>query len=294
MEIKRVDDRQIAEHELVTITVMNHLVEVQHMEKRNSECHIKKLDANTYVDKRTGEIKEFERIQNRSQSANSLRQTFKKLRYLINNNFVGNPNELFVTLTYARQTSCHLEVGKDYDNFLKRLKRRLKAEYGTIDAIRVLEPHASGCWHLHVLLRFNDVSSVYIPNGTLSEIWGRGFVTIKSLQNVDNIGAYLSAYLADIDVPDDYNNADVVIKEINGEQKKFIKGARLAFYPAGVNIFTKTKGITYPAREEVLYEDIKKVVRTTNPHYKKTIAISDEQNNYSNKITYEQYNLKRI
>ena len=57
MEIQKVTERQIAEHELVTVTRMNHVIEVQHMEKRNTKCHIKKLDAERYMDIETGEIR---------------------------------------------------------------------------------------------------------------------------------------------------------------------------------------------------------------------------------------------
>ena len=293
MEKLTVTDRQISKNELVTVTRMNHVIEVQHMEKRNTKCHIKKLDAERYMDIETGEIKEFARTENRAQGLNSLRQTFKKLRYLINNNFVGARNELFLTLTYRGelQTNDHLQVGKDYDNFLKRLKRK----YGSVDAIKVLEPHASGNWHMHVLVRFNDLSTVYIPNETLSKIWGNGFVTIQSLKDVDNIGAYVSAYLTDIEVTQEtflnLVGRDLDIKECDG--KYFAKGARLIYYPTGVNLYSKTKGIVYPERVDMRYKDIKKIVGAATPHYKKSIAISDDEKDYSNTITYEQYNLKR-
>lgn len=294
MKKSTVENVQIAEHSLVTVTKMNHLVEVQHMEKVNRTCNIEKLDKNTFVDKRTGEIREFKHNENRSENLNSLSKTFKKIRYLINYNFVGAPNELFVTLTYEQQTRDHLQVGKDYEKFMKRLRY----EYGSVDAIKVLEPHASGCWHMHVLLRFNDMSTVYIPNDTLAKIWGLGFVTIQSLKNVDNIGAYVSAYLADIEVTEDEaerlkGHEDLVEKEVDGQKKKFMKGARLAFYPTGVNLYSKTKGILYPQREEMTYSEAKKIVGAATPHYKKSIAISDEEKDFSNTITYEQYNLKR-
>lgn len=296
MKITKIEEQNIADWQNVTVTRMNHLIEVQHMEKMNRECHIRKIDKERYVHLETGEVGFYDLNENRSQNTNSLRQTFKKLRYLINNNFNGSPNELFVTLTYRGelQTRDHIKVGKDYDNFLKRLKRRFK-DVTTIDAIKVLEPHQSGNWHMHVLLRFNDLDKVYIPNDEFKDkIWKNGYVTIKSLKDVDNIGAYVSAYLSDIDVPEDYNHPDVIEKEVNGEKKKFIKGARLAYYPSGVNLYSKTKGIEYPERKEMAYEDIKKIVGAVTPHYKKSIKIADIEKDYSNTITYEQYNLKRL
>lgn len=296
MKITKVDPYKIADSSLVTVTKMNHLVEVQHMGKMNRTCHIKKLDSDRYFDIETGEIKDFNKSENRSQNLNSLRQTFKKLRYLINNNFVGAKNELFVTLTYRGdlQTSDHLKVGKDYDNFLKRLKRRFKSQT-TIDAIRVLEPHASGKWHLHVLFRFNELERIFIPNEVLAELWGNGFVTIQSLEDVDNIGAYVSAYLADMEITEEnilsFVGKELDLKEIDG--KKYVKGARLPFYKSGVNIFSKTKGIAYPDRQRMYYQEAKKIVGAATPHYTKSIELADEENDYFNTITYEQYNLKR-
>lgn len=296
MKIKKVDAKAIHDSAAVTVTRMGHIVEVQHMEKMNRVCHIRKLDAGRYVELETGEIKEFDRTAVRSDSFNSLRQTFKKLRYLINNNFVGAPNELFLTLTYRGelQTSDHLKVGRDYDRFLKRLKRRFEGKT-TIDVIRVLEPHASGNYHLHALIRFNDLSKVYIPNDELAEIWGNGFVTIQRLNDVDNIGAYVSAYLADIEITPEnaisFMGSEFEMKDVDG--KKIIKGGRLRFYKSGVNIFSKTKGILYPERQEMPYKDVKKIVGLADPHYSKTFELDHEELDYSNAITYEQYNLKR-
>ena len=299
MKITKVEEVQISKNALVTVTEMNHIVEVQYMEKMNSCSHIKKLDADRYVDLKTGDIREFERTENRSQGLNSLRQTFKKLRYLINNNFTGAWNELFLTLTYRGelQTRDHLKVGKDYDNFLKRMKRKFKG-ISTIDAIKVLEPHGSGNWHMHVLLRFNDLEKVYIANKDLREIWGNGWVTVNSLKNVDNVGAYVSAYLADLEVTEDTakqleGNPDLMEKEVDGQKKKFLKGARLVFYPSGVNLYSKTKGIVYPERTIMSYNQAIKKVGAATPHFKKSILISDKDKDFENTITYEQYNLKR-
>lgn len=296
MKKTEVDHVQISKGAYVTVTQMGHLVEVQHMEKVNRQCHIQKLDSERYVDKETGEIRFFDKTENRSEGLNSLRQTFKKLRYLINNNFVGSKNELFVTLTFRGdlQTNDHLRIGKDYERFLKRLKYHYK-DQTTIDAIRVTEPHATGNWHLHVLLRFNDVESIYIPNETLAEIWGNGFVKINSLKDVDNIGAYVSAYLTDVEVTNEnimgFVNKEVDVKEVDG--KIYVKGARLMYYPSGMNIYAKTKGIKYPERKEMTYASAKKIVGAATPHYKKSLYISDEEKDFSNTITYEQYNMKR-
>lgn len=298
----------IADDDLVTVTETNHIVEVQYMQKMNRQSHIKKLDKHRYVDLQTGEIKEFKHIENRSESFNSLRQTFKKLRYLINNNFTGKGNELHVILTYKENMTDTKRLYKDFDKFMKRLRYKYRNE-SSIDYLAVVEPQERGAWHLHLLLRFNDLSRVFIPNkfdkltkkpidAPLYEMWGQGFVQIKSLKDVDNIGAYLSAYLSDIELNDSNviaaakDKMEIKTVEVEGVSKRFIKGGRLHLYPPGMNIYRKSKGIKFPEREKMVYKKAKKIVGSAQPHYEKTYIV--ENDDFANTIHFQQYNLKRL
>ena len=287
----------IPDGDLVTVTKMNHIVEVQHMQKMNRKAHIKKLDKDRYIDLGSGEIKEFNHIENRSESFNSLRQTFKKLRYLINNNFTGAGNELHVILTYAENMTDIKRLYKDFEKFMKRLRYKYK-DISSIDYISVVEPQGRGAWHCHLLLRFNDIDKVYIENSMLAELWGHGFVTIRSLKDVDNIGAYLSAYLTDVELTEENiislvdTDYVIVVKEVNGQEKNIVKGGRLHLYPSGMNLFRKSKGIVYPERQRMKYKEIKKIVGSAEPTYQKSITV--ENDDFTNTINYEQYNLKRL
>ena len=291
------DELGISPNSVVKVTTMNHIVEVQYMEKVNTEAHIRKLNSDEYVDLNTGEVKAFERTENRSQGVNSLRKTFNRLRELINTNFEGLPNELFVTLTYRLQTNVPKVVYEDFKNFMKRLKYKYK-DTTTIDYINVLEPHATGNFHMHVLMRFNDLENIYIPNAELAEIWGNGFVQIQSLKNVDNIGAYVSAYLADIEIPEEKaknleGHPDLIEKDVGGQKKKFMKGARLVFYPTGVNIYRKSKGIREAEKEKMSYKTAQKKLGAVTPNFKYGVELIDDENNFRNTLIKEQYNLKR-
>lgn len=284
----------------VKVTKMKHIVEVQYMDKRNTKANIKKLNAEKYIDLSTGEVKEFDRTENRGQGLNSLRKTFNRLRELINTNFEGSKNELFITLTYKGelQTNDTKKIYEDYKKFMMRLKYEFRNQ-STIDYINVLEPHESGNFHMHVLMRFNDLDKVYIPNEELARIWGNGFVTVQSLSGVDNIGAYVSAYLSDIELQEETAEAlkghnDVVEKEVNGSKKKFLKGGRLHFYPTGVNIYRKSKGIVEPEKALMSYEKAQKKVESASPDFKYGIEIIDTEKDFRNTIIKEQYNLKRF
>jgi hypothetical protein len=286
----------ISPDSIVTVTEMNHLTEIQFMEKMNNRSNIKKLNSDEYVDLKTGEIKEFEKTENRSQSYNSLRQTFKKLRYLINNNFTGKRNELFLTLTYAENMTDPKKLYDDVRKFVMRLKYHFK-DKSTIDYINVVEPQERGAWHCHVLIRFNELGNIFIPNQEMADLWGHGFVTIKSMKNVDNIGAYLSAYLADVELTNEnvsvavQNGLTVIEKEIDGVKKRFIKGGRLHLYPTGMNLYRKSKGVVPPERKKMKYSEAIKKVGSTEPHFVKAIEIATDT--FENTIAYEQYNLKR-
>ncbi|ERH96447.1 hypothetical protein U0E09_33010 [Bacillus thuringiensis] len=298
------DDIKLWPDATVKVTKMNHIVEVQHMKKMNRTCSIKKLNKDEYVDINTGEIGTFEHIENRQESYNSLRQTFKKLRYLINQNFTGKGNELHITLTYAENMTDTKQLYVDFDKFMKKLKYHFKHDTkynlpkSSLDYLCVVEPQERGAWHCHLLLRINELNkNCYIDNQILATLWGQGFVKIKSMKDIDNIGAYLSAYLADVELTDNVSakafaeDGRVVKKVVDGEEKKFIKGGRLHMYPPGMNLYRKSKGILLPDRDEMLFRDIKKVVGSAQPHYWKSYHIENE--NFENTITFLQYNTKR-
>ncbi|SHT65803.1 Uncharacterised protein [Mycobacteroides abscessus subsp. abscessus] len=297
----------LSKSDSVTVTKMNHIIEVQYMEKTNRTGHIKKLDKDRYVDIRTGEIKEFDHSETRKDNYNSLRQTFKRLRYLINNNFEGKANELHITLTYNTHVTDSKMLYEDFDKFIKRVRYRFKKQ-SSIDYLSVVEPQGSGRWHCHVLMRFNDLDSIYIPNkfdkrtkkpvdAPMYDLWGNGWVTIHSLKDVDNIGAYLSAYLTDVELDNETlltavkEKREVVIREVEGKEKKFIKGGRLHMYPPGMNLYRSSKGIVPPDRDVMKFGDIKKVVGSAKPHYQKSYHIQNDE--FENTVTFLQYNTKR-
>lgn len=312
----------IPERAITKVTQMNHVVEVQYLEHRNTEPTIRKLDKDNYLilqgDNR-GVIKKFQHIDNRSSDKISLSRTFRKLRYLINNNFSGKKNELFITLTYAESMTDEKRLYKDCKRFFNKLKY-----YYDFDYISVIEPQGDGkkygnewhanTWHCHVLMRFNDVENIYIDNEWLRNKWGNGWVNIRKINGLtDNIGAYLTAYLADIPV-NDINNFDaandiyssgrsVIEKEVvnfdgSKEKKSIIKGGRLALYPPGINLYRKSKGILMPESYFMPYEMLSDVVGSAKPHYIKGIEMvkTDDDSltpKHFNTVIYENYNLKR-
>lgn len=295
---------KIKGEKIVKLTDMGNIKEIMCLEKRCiTPFGIKKLNAYEYMVLDTGEVKEYNKIDNRAQDKESLRKTFKHIRELINTNFTGERNELCFTITYRENITDPKLLYKDFEKFMKKLKYK----YGSVDYINVVEPQGRGAWHCHILLKFNGLKKAYIPNKDIADMWGHGFVKVKAIKkNIDNLGAYLSAYLGDIELNDDNLHqlfCDGVIKqgqginikevEIDGVKKKIIKGGRLHYYPPGMNIYRCSRGIKQPTVTHLSYEKAKKIVGAATPTYSTKTVIQDDDGKTINSITYEQYNLKR-
>lgn len=267
-------------------------------------------------------IKNYKNTENRSQSPNEIRKTFKRLRSIINTNVTDSRKCKFITLTYADNMTDPVRLRSDLKLFLKRFKyfvEHLKNQKGnnlglTFEYISVLEPQQRGAWHAHIIFIFNKQVR-FIKNDDVARIWSHGFTTTRKVDSVDNIGAYLTAYLADIEVSDTVDSqsleflqssqSSIVIKDCvvpeydnagtpQGKQKKkFIKGGRLYLYPKGFHLFRCSKGIKRP---EVVYHSYKEVLQelgcSASLTFHKSIHISDG-NNFDNTLTYMYFNTKR-
>lgn len=211
----------------------DNLSEIIKTEKANHICLIKKINDNEYIDLRTGELKQCNHIENRSQNINSIRLTMKKIRDLINTNIspLNKKQWLFITLTYADNMTNREKLYNDFKNFIKRFKEK----YPTFNRyINVAEPQGRGAWHLHCFFGFIE-NAPYIAD--LQQLWLQGFVKIRQIGDIDNLGAYLSAYLCDVEFSVDnlreccekgmseYKSVEKEIEEDGKKvKKKFIKG----------------------------------------------------------------------
>jgi hypothetical protein len=73
------------------------------MTKANRHARVRRLDKHTYRDEATGEVREYQHKENRSQNRNSLLRTFSKIRGIVNANSEYPASVKFITLTYAEQ-----------------------------------------------------------------------------------------------------------------------------------------------------------------------------------------------
>lgn len=255
------------------------------------KCPVVKLNEDEYIDLRNGEIKLFRHTENRAENIITLSRTLADLRDLINCNVTEPEKCRWLTLTYAENMTDTKRLYTDVQVFIKDMRRK----YGHFEYIICVEPQGRGAWHMHCVFIWRE-NAPFLKNNEVAHIWKRGFVSVKAMQNCDNLGAYLSAYLGNAEITEDSFPGEVresVVCE-NGKKvkKKFVKGARLHMYPAKMQIYRYSKGVKKPVVEYMTYGDIKKE-QVGCKTYSKSVEISVEDGSFNEVINYEYYNSKR-
>lgn len=286
---------------LIKVKRMGNYTELSYIRTIPTTMPIERIDENTYRIKSTNQVKEYKRSKTRDEQIKSLKRTFKNLRELINTNFYGLPNEKFVTLTYAKHQRDNKQVGKHFEKWIEKVRKR----YGKCDYINVVEPQASGSWHCHVLIKFHELykENNYIDYNEFRSFWKHGsFVNVRDLTECHNVGLYLSAYLTDIEVNDetvnqamqDMDNVVIEEKEVidtngNKMKKSFIKGGRLSYYPNKMNLYRCSRGIKQPT----VYVGVREDIDTTNMELISSCKMElKKDNDVVNVIQYETYKNK--
>ena len=173
------------DHEEIRVKEMGNVIELMHSERKNYEIFIKKISDDEYIDLRTGEVKQCNKIDNRAGNLNSVRQSLGRLRDLLNTNITDVSKCRWVTLTYAENMTDPKRLYEDFKKFNMRMRYKgFKYEY-----IVCMEPQGRGAWHAHLVMIFDD-KAPYIDNKFMADTWGHGFTTTKKLEDVDNVGAY--------------------------------------------------------------------------------------------------------
>lgn len=313
IQIIKAEERCFSSQSSVKVTTCGNIIETMQMEKVNRRgSSIVNFGDGVYCrmsdfDPTTGEIsgeglKHFRRTDNRAENLNGLAKSMKAVRDLINCNVVDPKKCRWMTFTYAENMTDPKRLCTDRERFWKRVLRwHKKQSIPAPEYISVVEPQGRGAWHLHELWLYPCVAP-YLPNEVIRELWSHGFVTVKRLDDVDNVGAYLTAYLCDIPMDEavdeglDISAYEVKLVEVPTEDghkvpKKYVKGARLNRYPAGMNFYRTSRGIKRPTVEWMNSERAKEKISGATLTFSKTIRLTDD--GYVNDIHYEYYNRSR-
>lgn len=118
---------------------------------------------------------------------NNRNKTVARAKAYVRRIINANPDlDKFLTLTYKENLQNIETARKDFDKFIKRLKSKVKR----LKYVNVIEFQKRGAIHFHLVCNLP-----YIDVKKLSKIWRLGFVKINKIDNVDNIGAYITKYM---------------------------------------------------------------------------------------------------
>jgi len=118
-----------------------------------------------------------------SKRKDSISRTRTSIRRIIN----SNPDlTKFYTLTFKENMQDVDIANKHFNKFIMRMNYR----FGKFKYIDIIEFQKRGAVHYHFLCNLPFIKAKEIEN-----IWGNGFINIRRIKNVTNLGAYVCKYL---------------------------------------------------------------------------------------------------
>lgn len=295
MIIEKIDNVAPPENALVAVKMCGNVAEVKYTQSANCKARIKKIDADSYVVVATGEVRQFQRGETRLDDRQSLRESLSRLRDYLNTNVVAVSKCRWITLTYKELMTNTERLYRDFKEFNRRCRKR----YGHYEYIVAAEYQGRGSLHLHCVLIFDKVAP-YMANKEVAKLWGNGFVNIRKLTGVDDVGRYLTAYVGDAffseleRVPDGLQREQIKNVEVeeNGVQvkKTVIKGARLSMMPPGFNLYRVSRGIKPPTVSCMSCSQADSLLQDWALTYQKTYRLSDDNRGFSSVISTSYYN----
>lgn len=280
---------------------MGNVIEVQYMSHRNCKQTVQMLPGGEqFVICATGEVKDIEHHNTRRDNKKGLYKTFANARGVINANVTDVSKVRWCTLTYADNMTDPKKLYEDFKLFNMRFQYYCKSKgYSKPEYIVMMEPQGRGAWHAHLLYIWEDMKAPFISNQEFREMWSHGFVRIKKLDNVDNVGAYLTAYLGDMEI-DEIGIEKAVgkqckvveVEDADGKKvkKAIVKGARLDLYPSNFNMLRCSRGVKRPIEEMMFQGEANKKVLGATKTFENAIKLTDVDSGFETVIIKEQYN----
>lgn len=251
------------------VIVTNHVIEVYEYEKSPTVSEIKKNDDYDALDLWNTNLKrDVDRVkERRQQTVRDARNVTKRLAI---KNFTSG--DKFLTLTFDPKKFTEKEL-RDvsftddlFKKFIKRFNYRFKIK---LRYIAVREFHKSGRIHYHMLcdwkkeLVFED--EIRENESMLGEgVWKHGFVDIKQIDLVDNVGAYIIKYMT--------------------------KNVAIEFF-RGKKVYLCSQGLERPFVYTGDSADL--IIKEYDLDIKKEVFTNSYESEYLGLITYKEYNLKR-
>ena len=199
-----------------------------------------------------------------------LQRAKKDLRRLINSNHGQYGDQFtskFLTLTFGDMVTDVEEANYEFTKFIQRLNYLVfDTKKANLKYNAVIEFQKRGAIHYHVII----YNMPWTKQKIIEETWGNGWIFINKIDNIDNVGAYISSYLG----------------QSSKGQGKNIDDDRLQ----GKKSYFSSRGLFKPI--EITDKKIVEQVATALLNEKITYS-AEFENEHLGKISYKQYNLKR-
>lgn len=245
------------------VVVSGSIIEVYEYERMPVSCVDKDKDDYNALDILNTQIDPKERKEERrQQTVRDARNTTRRLALM---NF--GSGDKFITLTFKENIN-DIEYSDDqFKKFIKRFKYHFKID--KLNYIAVREFQKRGAIHYHLIcdwnMYFESEEQIKEFERLLGEkIWKHGFVDIKQLNHVDNVGAYIIKYMT----------KDVYVE--------FFRGRK---------VYLCSKGLERPLVYTDYHAD--QIVNQYNLDVKKEVFTNSYESEYHGQIVYREFNLQR-
>lgn len=255
------------------VVVSNHVIEVYEYQKMPAtKIDLDKDDYNALdFEQTTVDYEEDRTEERRKQTMRDARNLIRRLALM---NF--NSGDKFITLTFDPKRFPEEDLknisfaDKQFKDFIKRFKYRFGIE--KLHYLAVREFHKNGRIHFHMICDWDkllvDEEEIREYERILGvEVWKHGFVDIKAIDHVDNVGAYITKYMTKV-------SDDLAIWIFEGRKS-----------------YLCSKGLERP----LIYRDYyaEQIIQTYGLDTKKEVFTNSYESEYLGTITYKEFNLKR-
>ena len=201
----------------------------------------------------------------------SLKRAKANLRRIINSNVGQYGKEFtakFLTLTFKDNVKDLDKANYEFKKFIQRLNYYcFGVKKNNLKYTCVVEFQKRGAIHYHVII----YNMPYLKANDIANVWGNGFIKINKIDDIDNVGAYVSEYLGQAEKGQGH---DIEDDRLQGKKSYF-----------------SSRGLFKPI--EITNKKVVEQVAAALPEDFLTYSATYDNEHLGN-ITYKQYNLRKF
>lgn len=245
------------ESEVQVIECGNKIIIKNSWRKSNNLKRYIKKDKEHYIDTETGEIIKYSK-NSPYKTQKEKKKAMNELKELIQANFKGNFNELFITVTCRDEIRDIRKIKRYAKYFIKKLRKKYPEKQ--FEYIYKFERQENQNWHIHFLIKDIKSKQLYIPNEDIEAIWNRGFTKTQRVYDGYSTEERMLTQEDEELLSEEEATMNEVLKSIKitgsfGIVNYMGKTNQLTNFPRGERIYVKSKGIIPPNKTNMKYKE---------------------------------------